>query len=90
MEQEGSQELTPMVTKFEKGRNRGTRVCGNCGKRTWESRWSDQAGFCSECYELMGRINAARDGNRNAEADKLEAELYAKAGTKGTPGELVP
>jgi hypothetical protein len=50
------------ITKFAAGTNRGTKVCGDCGKRTWESRIEPSSGLCVECYNRAGDENSVADG----------------------------
>jgi hypothetical protein len=48
------------ITKFEAGRNAGTKVCRLCGKRTWMSKGG--CDLCQGCYDAAGLENEHADG----------------------------
>lgn len=50
------------VTRFQRGRNPGTKVCLVCGKRTWVSK-GEGTDLCQDCYDEAGMENAHSDGH---------------------------
>lgn len=60
-------QVNKQVRGFE-ARNRGTAVCQECGKRTWENRVT--SGMCEPCYEVAGLEVSHEDGyHDNARED---------------------
>jgi len=60
------------IVGFERGRNRGTRICSSCGKKTWQSKGQDQGGgffLCETCFDEAGLENEHQDGYHAADAN---------------------
>ena len=68
----------PGYSKYNRQTNKGNVRCDYCGRLTWAGRARNQAGFCAECYDLMGYVNKYSDeGNKVKEAE-YQAKLNAR------------
>jgi rubrerythrin len=46
---------------FNKGQNRGTAACVECGKLTWREYANNQCGLCTTCFDRAGWENEHND-----------------------------